>query len=166
CTQDCHTRCKSSCTAGDAECITVCGNDCDNRCNVGCTATPGSIDCGVACKQSCTVQANVECQTNCVEQVTLPSCQASCELPEGALFCDGQYIDLTSAGSDCLAYLEAQGFSVSGSCTETLAGASCASSVSCAAAPSVGAASDRWGVAGLTGLMMGLGLLISRRKRS
>jgi len=166
CSQDCKGRCATSCSGVTGECQTDCEADCDNRCNVGCTASPGSIDCGVACQQSCTVQANVVCQTKCVDTVTLPACEASCSLPGGALFCDGQYISLEKAGQDCVDWLATQGFSLSGSCTATLSGSACSAAVGCSAAPSVGAASDRWGVAGLTGLMMGLGLLVSRRKRS
>jgi len=100
-----------------------------------------------------------------VVNVEPAQCQASCTSLEGGLFCDGQYIDLDKAGSDCVAWLEAQGFSASGSCTATLGGSACSASVGCSAAPSLGAASDRWGVAALTGLMMGLGLFVSRRKR-
>jgi hypothetical protein len=89
--------------------------------------------------------------------------------PTGAVFCGTppQYVDLASAAQDCLTYLESQGITVSTTCT---LGTGCTTNLgvpgaSCSATPTLGASEDRWGALGIAGLMMGVGLVVSRRKR-
>jgi hypothetical protein len=76
-------------------------------------------------------------------------------------------VSLTDA-ADCVTCLEENGFTLTASTTCT-AGAGCETdlgvgSTACAAAPALGSSKDRWGVFGIAGLMVGLGLIASRKR--
>jgi hypothetical protein len=147
-----------------------CNLDCTNRCNVGCQATLPTISCATQCQQacvpSCTVQANIDCHVNCTASVAPGECNLDCMGPKGAVFCGNppQYIDLGKTATACADYLQSQGITASESCSTNASGSSCNATVSCAASPGL-AGDDRWGALGITGLMMGLGLVVSRRRR-
>ncbi len=170
CESSCNSSCMSSCTGDSGDCASDCMLDCPNRCGIQCDATPPSADCTAECQASCNascqVQANIDCHVMCTSSVVLPTCTADCQAPQGALFCDGQYVDLATATTDCINYLESQGVTVTETCSVGSAGgSSCAASLGCSAS-SVGATNqDRWGFLGITGIMMGLGLAVSRRRR-
>jgi hypothetical protein len=161
----------TSCSGDDATCETTCEADCGNRCAISCQATPPSVSCDdqcvASCQGSCNVQANVGCEVGpqgCWVNTT-GGCTAACSAPEGALFCSGQYIDVTEAAS-CVACLETNGLSFS-TTTTCIAGKGCTTSLSaCAATSAVGSSEERWGVFGITGLVMGFGLMISRRRKN
>jgi len=166
CTDSCEKSCMTSCS--DASCQAQCHGSCDHRCKVGCAATPGSADCATrcatSCGASCKVQANVDCALTC--SATLEgACKVQCQQPKGSLFCGDQYVDVSGSFDDCVTYLESKGlgFSVTGGCV----GATCegSASIGCSAAPSVGAIGDEHGVGAVAGLVMGLGLFVSRRRR-
>lgn len=165
CGVDCDAGCEAHCN--DSACTADCHLDCENRCQVSCVQLPPTATCTETCKTSCdascTVQENIMCHAGCTASGELPSCQTACQSPNGALFCDGQYIDLEKAAQDCIDYLESQGVTVSSSCTATASGSSCTSTVTCSAAPALGAG-DRWGLFGMTGLLTALGLVVSRRR--
>jgi hypothetical protein len=63
-------------------------DSCATKCDTGCTA-------------GCTAQANASCQVECQEE-SFPECSSDyvqlcstqCAQPEGALFCDGNYVDV------------------------------------------------------------------------
>jgi hypothetical protein len=113
------------------------------------------------------VEINIKCHSGCTVMGELPKCTTACATSQGGLFCGGQYVDIAAAAQSCLDYLQSKGVTASGSCSASTATgtSSCTASVGCSAAPSLGTAEDRWGVAGITGLMMGLGLAVSRRRR-
>jgi hypothetical protein len=173
CTDDCESTCNlgcsGSCNANDTSCTVDCQADCSNRCQVQCEPNPPTATCDVQCQASCNascqVQANIMCHVNCTSSVELPSCQADCQAPQGALFCDGQYVDIASASKACIAYLQSQGVSVSETCSSDSSGSNCSATIGCSAAPTLGTGQDRWGMLGITGLVMGLGLAVSRRRR-
>jgi hypothetical protein len=169
CESDCQPHCKDLCPDGDANCDSDCNDDCSNRCQVQCDATGPSATCDAQCKASCNascqVQVNVDCHVNCTASVELPTCSADCQSTQGALFCDGQYVDLVTVTSDCLTYLETHGVTITETCSTSSAnGTNCTASLGCSAS-SVGTSQDRWGFLGMTGIMMGLGLAVSRRRR-
>jgi hypothetical protein len=152
-----------------------CNADCTNRCGVGCQAMLPTVTCSTQCQQaclpSCQVQANIGCHVNCTANVAPGECNLDCMGPKGAVFCGNppQYIDLGKTASACVTYLQSQGIQASESCSTSTgsggnAGTSCSATVTCAASPDLGA-NDRWGVLGITGLMMGVGLVVSRRRR-
>jgi hypothetical protein len=62
-----------------------------------------------SCEGSCTAQANLSCDISCQSsgyancQATLSGgCTAQCSQPMGALFCDGQYVDVGNDIQSCL----------------------------------------------------------------
>lgn len=59
-------------------------------------------------------EANLDCQVDCQAEGYVEctaelegGCEAACQSPEGALFCDGQYIDHGGNLENCVAALEA-----------------------------------------------------------
>ena len=87
--------------------------------------------------------------------------------PEGALFCGGQWVDVGADADACINYLETLGLDVtfSGSCETDLNGSSsCSATIGCSAAPAL-TSDDHLGAIGIAGVMVGLGLAASRRRR-
>jgi hypothetical protein len=101
------------------------------------------------------------CHAGCSVSAT-GGCTVDCKAPTGALFCNGQYVNITKVPA-CVACLETNGLTVSGSCT---LGAGCTGGIGCSTSPTLGAAEERWGMFGIAGLVMGLGLAVSRRRRA
>jgi hypothetical protein len=113
----------------------------------------------------------VQCQSRgfaeCKTRIT-GGCKARCQEPEGALFCDGNYVDTGNRLKDCIdalnAYLnvKVQG-SASGSCQGNQCQGEASGSISCAAAPGGGGATG-------TAALLGVGLVaiaagIARRRQ-
>ena len=148
CTTDCTASCMASCT-GDG-CTASCSASCDTQCTQRCTAHPGKTDCttecGDSCTASCTVEANIKCDTDCTAALT-GGCTTKCSDPQGALFCDNQYIDISSV-SDC-------DFTLDVSASGTI-------KAGCSAAPG---GSSPFGLPAGLAAMAGLGLLVARRRR-
>jgi MYXO-CTERM domain-containing protein len=112
----------------------------------------------------------VDCQADgyvdCYAEVS-GGCEAECMSPDGALFCDGQYVDHGGNLDACRnALRDAFDIEVMSSGSAMCADGSCTAegevSVGCAAAPGQTAGS-RW--AGLVGFLA-VGLLFVRRRRS
>lgn len=153
CNVDCQAGCTSSCT-GD-KCSSQCQASCDSKCTEKCTVHPGATDCTTKCSDcctgSCTVQANVKCDTDCTTSLT-GGCTTKCSQPSGGLFCDGQYIDISSV-SDC-------NFTFTVNASGTLTGN--ATSSGCSASPLNG---TPFGLPAGLAAIAGLGLLVARRRR-
>lgn len=77
---------------------------------------PAEVDCEgkcqAACTGSCEAQANIDCQIDCQADGYVDcradlqgGCEVSCKRPEGALFCDGQYVDVGARLEECVAAL-------------------------------------------------------------
>jgi hypothetical protein len=170
CTGSCTTSCEAGCTGrcSDSGCLTDCKASCSNRCQVQCSATPPSATCDVQCKASCDascqVQANVDCHVSCTADIQ-GGCTAACDTPRGALFCNGQYVDVPGNVDDCLAYLENLGLTVTAECSVTAGGSECSASIGCSAANTLGDGKNGLGAGAIAGLVMGLGLAVSRRRR-
>jgi hypothetical protein len=168
---DCEASCSSSCYAGcdtectDAGCKTQCRASCDNRCKIGCDVNPPdcTASCKVACDATCRVKANIDCSVQCSADIE-GGCKTQCDEPQGALFCDGQYVHASNLDA-CIDDLSARGFDVAveGHCDA--GGCEVSVGTGCSATPYVGAAGERWGVGAIAGLMMGLGMMVSRRRR-
>jgi hypothetical protein len=112
-----------------------------------------SAQCNACCSGSCDVEANFDCSFDCTAEMQ-GGCEVDCRQPEGALFCDGQYIavqDLPACMEYLLSNLDVE--------FEAEAEASFTSSCSYAAAPIERGAA--WG--GLAALLVGLGF--TRRRR-
>jgi hypothetical protein len=130
CSANCETHAEAECAASteegrasceaeaSAKCSTECSGHCEASCQGSCEGTPPSAECSGKCEASCEGECNVrvqaecqlECQTNlrasCQTELQ-GHCEAECEAPEGALFCNGQYVDHGGHLKKCVAALDA-----------------------------------------------------------
>lgn len=182
CNADCKASCDADCagncsaSANQAQCQASCKASCSSNCEGSCEGQASAScegKCEGSCEGQCTVDANIECQTDCqskgyAECVTKVKggCVAACTEPTGALFCDGQYVDVDDL-DDCLAQLvaewdiKADGYAY-GNCENGTCSGEAGGSVSCSTT-AIGSGDYALGVFGVLGLV-GLGLGISRRR--
>lgn len=166
CEASCNTSCEAGCTtqcAEDAACVTTCQGQCSGQCTAGCTVEAPSASCDLRCKASCEASCNVEANADCYGTCSADlqgGCDIQCQDPDGALFCDGQYVNISSGFDNCMAFIK--DLSVNGSCT----GNTCSATVKCSAAPSPGSDRSPLGAAGVAGMVMAVGLMASRRRRN
>lgn len=120
CGADCEGRCSADCGTSDdrAACEASCSGSCKASCNASCEGTPPMIDCEAGCEASCQgsceVDANVDCQAQCqgdaradCEAELQGGCDVACKSHDGALFCDGQYVDYGDNLQTCIDALKA-----------------------------------------------------------
>lgn len=106
CDAQCGLDCTASCAtrADSGRCQVSCKASCSERCQASCQGTPPSATCkakcDASCSGSCKAKANATCQVECQSQGFAQctanlegGCKAQCDKPEGALFCDGNYVD-------------------------------------------------------------------------
>ncbi len=105
CSADCEGSCSASCaSAGDqTKCKASCQETCGANCQASCSGQPPScspVTCQAACQGSCQAQADMSCQIQCqangyaqCETQLTGGCTAQCSQPQGALFCDGNWVD-------------------------------------------------------------------------
>jgi hypothetical protein len=151
CEGDCHSHCESDCT--DSNCQGECDGACTGHCSEKCVQDPPDCQtlCQTSCDGSCEVQANLSCYLDCEASCTVDmtgGCQTDCQEPYGALFCDGQYVEITNY-SDCAASF---GFSAQAS-----------ASVGCSMAPR---SSTPFGLGALAAVATGIGMTVVRRRRA
>lgn len=112
---DCAASCEAECEANasaecgaDGDCVAVAEAHCSASCQLECEYVPPSATCETQCEAACTgacdVEANVDCFVDCAAELA-GGCEVDCEDPEGALFCDGQYLPVDDI-DDCLEHLE------------------------------------------------------------
>jgi len=177
CNADCQSACSGSCDSNDSECRAACEGTCSAECDANCEITPPRANCEgrceAACEGSCRGQANLDCQVDCqaggfamCEADLVGGCEAQCRRPEGALFCDGQYIDYGNNLEQCIDALEEQLDAVvdvegtaSASCSQGRCEGSAEGSLSCAVAPTHGPGPAAWAVVCFL-------LLLAHRRRS
>jgi hypothetical protein len=183
CRADCGASCDAQCAANPngGRCKASCEASCGGECDASCSGTSGSADCKAQCQAccsgSCEAEANFDCQIQCqatgyakCEADLTGGCQAQCTKPEGALFCDGQYVDARDQLDECvnqlksLLNIEVQGYAYGdaecrgGTCT-----AQGEAGVSCSASNGVG--SDAGAVFGLVGAAAAFGMAFGRKRR-
>jgi hypothetical protein len=117
CEADCGGSCAGECEAAGnkAECQASCEANCSAECTGGCEGQAQadcSAQCEGCCGGSCTAEANASCQVECQAEGYVDckaelqgGCEAQCEAPEGAIFCDGQFISTDNVEA-CVAALE------------------------------------------------------------
>ncbi|NVB39723.1 hypothetical protein G6O69_17905 [Pseudenhygromyxa sp. WMMC2535] len=109
CSADCSSRCAAD--SDRAECEASCEATCGLECDAGCDVDPGEVDCVAQCQGCCSgecrAEINMDCQIDCQADLYVEcqaelqgGCEAQCEQPEGALFCDGQFIEVSEANLD------------------------------------------------------------------
>lgn len=167
CLADASASCQGRCA--DSECQASCEANAEAECSGNCDYDPAQVDCSghceASCEGSCRAEANVDCQVECQSsgfvdcQAELQGgCEVECQRPEGALFCDSQYVDHGGQLEECIESLraelniEVEGYA-SGSCSNGSCQGEAGGSVSCAVAPEGRSA---LGVGALVLLMLGL----------
>jgi MYXO-CTERM domain-containing protein len=161
-TFECHGACEADCSANvtaqcgtDQQCAAYFEANCSAQCEAECEVVPPSASCEAqcegACSASCDLNANFDCSLECTAELE-GGCEIDCQAPEGALFCDGQYIPVQDLPA-CIEYL-VDNFNI-----ELEAEASASITTSCTYGP---AGSTRGGAAAL---LLGLGLVALRRRR-
>lgn len=177
CMGDCEGACSGRCSSGDSECFASCRGTCGVSCDGRCEATPPQASCeakcDASCGGSCDAKANIDCQIDCqadgfidCEAELRGGCEVECTQPEGALFCDGQYVDHGGNLEECIAALQAafdievEG-SASGQCSNGRCTGDADGSLSCAVDPSSRSA---WGL-GWFGAIASSLLVLGRRRR-
>lgn len=184
CTLRAEGMCDASCSAAadKTRCVASCKATASGECDASCTVVKPeatcSAKCEAACQGECKAKANASCQLTCqtmgsakCEVTVKGKCEAECKKPEGAIFCDGRYVDANNNGQRCIDALKAQlaiSVDVSSRGSAACAGNSCnaegEASASCSASPMQG---DKvsLGVLGLLGLALG-GTAWRRNRRS
>lgn len=113
CSADCSAQCNGS--ADRSECEASCQSTCSAECKGSCTLEPGEADCVAQCQSCCTgecrAEINMDCQIGCQSDLYVDckasfegGCEAQCSAPEGAIFCDGQFIEVSNIAA-CVAAL-------------------------------------------------------------
>lgn len=176
CMADCEGECSGRCSSEDSQCFASCRGTCGVSCDGRCEAQPPEASCEAKCEASCggscEAQANIDCQIDCqadgfvdCEAELRGGCEVVCSKPEGALFCDGQYVDYGDNLQECLDALEAafdvQG-SASGQCSNGRCTGEAEGSLSCAVDPR--SRSSAWAL-GWFGAITSSLLVLGRRRR-
>jgi hypothetical protein len=124
CQVDADAHCAGECMAeaagseARARCTASCKATMSAECDASCQGQGPEVDCKArceaSCKGSCTGEARANCQVDCQSKGFVKcegdlklDCEAQCTKPEGALFCDGQYVDHGGNLEDCVSSLEA-----------------------------------------------------------
>ncbi len=181
CQADCEGGCTSSCADGDTRCRASCQAVCSASCDGRCEGVPPSADCSgrceASCSGSCEAEANIDCQIECQSagyvdcQVDVQGdCQTACDLRQGALFCDGQFIDHGDNLVECIeSLIELLDIRVVGYANGECNGNSCegeaGGSISCGVSRDGGSdgAAPAWALVGLAAVA---GMARARRRRS
>ena len=125
---DCKVACEAECTGGcsaqckadsdqascEAACEGNCSASCDGHCDVELPEADCEAGCEASCEGSCEADANFDCQVDCQGEARAEcevdvqgGCEVECESQQGALFCDGQYVDHGDNLEECAAALRA-----------------------------------------------------------
>jgi hypothetical protein len=191
CVDDCGIQCVAMCDPAALDCFAGCHGECDEptvteckqkhpnddcaatakaqcdvHCKDSCAIPPSdcSEHCNKCCTGSCTTQVNFDCDFSCFVDVQ-GGCDVQCQKPEGAIFCNGQYVHASDVEA-CIAYLAQQGISVDasarGSLTCDLAGCHEAGSTS---TKGCSASAARTGAGGMGAIAVVLAALLASRRR-
>ncbi len=171
CSASCEGNCAAKCEASNdkASCEGTCKSSCSGECQGKCEATPPEATCEgkceASCQGSCTVEAHTECDISCKSELQ-GGCEVKCDDPEGALFCDSQYVDAGNNLNDCVNALNAFLAShVETSGSAECNGASCEAEGEATVTCSMGAGRAASSGLGLLGAAVAAGLAVSRRRR-
>lgn len=180
CFVGCHNECDEPTVAEckqstpNADCVSEAKAHCDMHCKESCKIPPSNCEehCNRCCTGSCTTQVNYSCDTKCFADVK-GGCDVHCAKPEGALFCNGQYVNAGDVEA-CISYLVQQGVSVDvsarGSVQCSLQGCAGAGSILPSPGKSAGCATSAGGdtglgVLGLLAVGVTAGVVRTRRRR-
>ncbi len=161
CATDCRARIAVQCKGDkdETECRSYCDAMCDSDCDAQCNAVAPQADCKAKCEGSCSgsceTDANFSCTyTKCSVDLQ-GGCQVACDAPDGALFCDGQYLAVSDLPA-CIEYL-ATNFKVTVDVKASASASASTNNVSCAITD---------GPAAPLGWLAALGAAVAARVRS
>ncbi len=168
CVLDCTGSCEGSCQAdgGGGECIASCEATCEGSCSARCDVVAPSVDCAGKCEASCSgrceAEANIDCQVDCQADGYVDckaslegGCKGECDVEQGALFCDGQYVDHGNNLEECVESLRAVlNIQVEGYAECSGNSCSAGGSISCAVDPAKGEGGRTLALMGAFGLMV------------
>lgn len=185
CNAEGEAQCAAECEAANnrGECEASCKATFSAKCEGSCSGTPPQADCEARCEASCEgrceAEANLGCQVECqgegfaeCKAELQGGCEVACSKPEGALFCDGQFVDHGGNLQSCIDAIEARlnievDVSSRGSATGDCSGSRCSGSAEGEASASCAYAPMPLGGSGALGwLCASAGLLVARRRRS
>ena len=171
CEGDCQASCSGQCSGSD--CDAKCAASCKGDCQAHCSATPPSASCDAKCQASCEGECHAEanfncqfsCQGDCYASLT-GGCEADCTSPNGALFCDGQYVDAGNNLECCLSALSAYlTVDVQANGSAACSGGSCTAQGTASCNASIAPSPTREGLPYFMGGLALAGLGIARRRR-
>lgn len=164
CEADCSAQCDTTCT--DDTCRSQCKASCSNRCEVDCKVVEPmascKAQCQASCDASCTVQANADCHVDCTADLK-GGCEVQCKEPDGALFCNGQYVNVTGSFDDCLRQLEELEFDVAVDAHCDADG--CEAVANCTACSTANAANSKLSLSAFFVMALGVSAMAARRRR-
>lgn len=185
CALDCDASCDSQCSGeaagskAQADCKASCQGSCHGRCEASCKVNPPDCKtkCESACNGSCEAKVNAKCDIDCSKAVVAEcsaklegGCKTQCEQPNGAVFCDGQYVDAGNNLADCEAALNAwlkAHVDVSARGSASCSGSSCQAEGEASASCSVADVRSNGALSGVGGLAVAaLAGLFARRRRA
>lgn len=118
CRSECAQDCSAKCDGQGGHCEACCQQNCNVRCEDHCSANDTEevceTKCSPVCEDSCVAKASSQCQIECqttqfesCQTTTVQTCETDCQDKGGAIFCDGQFLNVTSL-KDCAAQLAAE----------------------------------------------------------
>lgn len=173
---DCFEGCHAECDAPvQSACEKKAGKDCANtskaQCDIHCKAqckVPSSTceeHCQSCCTGGCNTQVNYDCDYSCIAKLQ-GGCDVQCQKPEGALFCNGQYVHASDITA-CVSSLLTKGITVDASATATCNVNGCNLDAAVSGCSTSGVAPvTGYGGAAFGAVALGLVVARSRRKRS
>jgi len=181
CTGGCEGSCDADCSgeaaggSAKADCTARCKASCSARCDASCTGTPPSASCEAkaeaSCKGRCEAKSNLACdvkaQAECEAELK-GGCEVQCDKPEGALYCDGSYVDAGNNLEQCINALEAfltSKVDVSARGSAECSGNECEAEGEASASCSTSGPGGGFGSMALLGGGLGLAALVRRRAR-
>jgi hypothetical protein len=173
CFVGCHAECdapvEQQCTqkGGVKDCKAQAKAQCDMHCESSCKVPPTSCQehCTSCCTGSCDTQVNFDCDLSCMAKVE-GGCNVACTKPEGAIFCNGQYVNATDIKA-CIAHLATRSIKVDVSASASLncTGTDCAGTAGVNVPKPGGCDVGGVGPYGW-GAIVAVGLTLARRRRS
>lgn len=180
CEGSCSADCSSTCAgnANEAQCNSSCRANCSATCGAKCEGTPPSCEtaCQASCSGKCEAQINAQCQIDCqaegyvdCESNLQGGCETACEQPEGALFCNGEWVDASDFDA-CVAEIESSfNITVTGYADGECSGNTCTAEAGCSAKCAAAPASPDFSIAvvafGLVGAGAAAGRRLTRKKK-
>ncbi|MFO0550379.1 MAG: hypothetical protein U0271_18435 [Polyangiaceae bacterium] len=176
CNGDCQANCDAFCAdSGDqTQCLASCEASCTGDCQAGCEASPPDCTggCEASCQGECHAEANADCQVTCqsdgyvqCEADVTGGCKTQCSEPDGALFCNGEWINTTDLDA-CIQAIEDQyNITVETHSSASCTGNECTAEAGCTATCAVSPEHQGSTSVGLAAFgLVGIGLFAARRR--